>query len=74
MTISELLSDRGGLFSDDTMLRGDLIALDAKDGKILLTQAAISASGSILSRMERFCRCGQTQSPSEAYTENVLSR
>lgn len=35
MTISELINARRGLFTDDIILKGDLIALDAKDGKIL---------------------------------------
>ncbi len=36
MTISDLLSTRNrGIFKDDKALKGDLVALDGKDGKIL---------------------------------------
>ena len=36
MTVSDLLDKKAkGIFSDDVLLKGELIALDSKDGKIL---------------------------------------
>ena len=36
MTVSDLLDKKvRGIFSDDTLLKGELIALDSKDGRIL---------------------------------------
>ena len=36
MTINDLLGvNPHGIFKDDTVLKGDFIALDAKDGKVL---------------------------------------
>ena len=36
MTVSDLLDKKvRGIFSDDALLKGELIALDSKDGKIL---------------------------------------
>ena len=36
MTVSDLLNKKArGIFSDDVLLKGELIALDSKDGKIL---------------------------------------